>query len=148
MTMSKDLCGAEKGLTKTGRLKQRLIKTGLSGANSKENAAQKAAAECNVFCETVGNGIGETGGWKRMESAARSWEWKVDGVGWSEMEWSVRARPKAECCCSTVRLTHRFPDDVGTPGPGPEPTFRSQESTSLSGVCWYLDFALISRWGG
>ena len=49
--------------------------------------------------------------------------------------------------CSTRRLTHRFPDDVGMPGPGPEPTFRSQKGASLSGVRWYLEFTLISRRG-
>lgn len=49
--------------------------------------------------------------------------------------------------CSTRRLTHRFPDDVGMPGPGPEPTFRSQKGASLSGVRWYLGLTLISRRG-
>ncbi len=49
--------------------------------------------------------------------------------------------------CSALGLTHRSPDDVGTPGPGPEPVFGSREGSSLSGVRWYLEFTLISRRG-
>ena len=85
----KNSCSAENGSTKTGRPKQRSIKTDSSGANSKEDAAQEAVTECNVFCETVGNVLGETGAGGGEKSGelltARSWEWKwkVDGVGWS-----------------------------------------------------------------
>ncbi len=61
----KEFVRCSKRLDENRSTKAALVKDRLEWRNSKKNAAQEAGTECNVFCETVGNGLGETKGRRR-----------------------------------------------------------------------------------